>query len=265
MILPPIEHLFLALVCAAGVAGIGRRARALSLSGAIAAAVIGFLLFGMGGVPGAAALLLFFVSSSLLSRWRKRDKGRLAFEKGGERDAGQVLANGGVAAVCALLLPVLGSPAWLRVALLAALAAANADTWATEIGALARRPPRLITTFQAAPAGASGAVSLPGTAAALAGALLVASVAFSFGAGAAGMAAATLGGFVGALSDSVLGATIQAQFRCSVCGAVTERTSHCGETAPLARGLPGVTNDVVNGIAVLTGSVAGAALFNLFR
>ena len=146
------------------------------------------------------------------------------------------------------------------VALLGALAEANADTWATELGSLAKKPPRLITTLRPAPTGASGAVSAPGTLAALAGAVLVAAVAFS----PAGFVAATAGGVAGALFDSLLGATVQAQFRCPVCHALTERRAHCDQTPTKpARGLPWLNNDIVNVLATLAGALVAAGLFVL--
>lgn len=262
MIPPATSQLLLAAALAASVALVARQARALSASGATAAALIGFLILGLGGWPGATALLLFFFSSSGLSRFRKRDKDRLGYEKGGERDAHQVLANGGVAAVCALLLPLFPDTLWPRVALLGALAAANADTWATEIGSLSRRAPRLITTFAPALPGASGAVSWPGTAAALAGALLIALVGLGWEGGSGVLLAVALGGFAGALTDSVLGATIQAQFRCPVCQALTERQAHCdGQATQLARGVSFLGNDWVNALATLAGALVAAALW----
>jgi uncharacterized protein (TIGR00297 family) len=238
----------------------------MSASGAVAAALVGFAVFGFAGGAGAVALLLFFVTSSALSRFRKRDKERLDYEKGGERDAGQVLANGGVAALCALLVPVFPGAAWPFVALLGALAEANADTWATEIGSLARRPPRLITTGQPAPPGASGAVSLPGTLAALAGAFIIALVAVwrpgGGTVGIVGLLAATAGGFVGALADSLLGATVQAQFRCPVCGKLTERRTHCDQRpTEHARGLRWFNNDLVNALATVIGALVAGSLF----
>jgi uncharacterized protein (TIGR00297 family) len=256
-----LPHLAVAAVAALAVALAARRARALSASGAAAAALVGFLLFGLGGGRAALALLLFFVSSSALSRWRRREKERFDWEKGGERDAGQVLANGGVAALAALLLFFFPRALWPEAALLGALAAANADTWATEIGALSRVPPRLITTLRPAPLGASGAVSLRGTMAALAGALVVAAVALWWRTGFAGFLAAGAGGFIGALVDSLLGATLQAQFRCPVCGRLTERRAHCaGGSGELARGLAFLGNDAVNFLATLAGAAASAAL-----
>jgi len=266
---PDGGRLWLAATLAILVALTAWRARALSASGALAAALVGFLVFGFAGLPGAAALLLFFGTSSALSRWRRRDKERLAFEKGGERDALQVLANGGVAALCAPLVSLFPEAAWPFIALLGALAEANADTWATEIGSLSRRAPRLITTLRPALPGASGAVSIQGTLAALAGALVVAVVALAALPPAArllGLLAAAGGGFVGALADSLLGATVQAQFRCPVCGKLTERHAHCeGRPTEHARGLFWVNNDLVNALATLVGAAVAAGLFGLIR
>lgn len=260
---PNPAHLALAFVLAAAIALAARGKGALTASGAFAAFVVGFLVFGFARGRGAAALLLFFVSSTALSRYRKRDKERLAtFEKGGERDAAQVLANGGAAALCALLVAVFPGSALPFVALLGALAEANADTWATELGSLAKKPPRLITTLRPAAPGASGAVSLPGTLAALAGAALVATVAFS----PAGFLAATTGGVAGALVDSLLGATLQVQYRCPVCRTLTERRVHCdGCPTEIARGLPWLNNDIVNALATVVGALVSAGLLVLLQ
>ena len=81
------------------------RAGALSTSGAWAAALTGGLVFGLGGLPWAALLLAFFISSSALSRLFGRRKAGLAekFSKGHRRDWAQVLANGGLGALLALV------------------------------------------------------------------------------------------------------------------------------------------------------------------
>ena len=209
--LPPAWHLLIAFVAALLIAGAARAARALTTSGAVAATVVGALIFGLGGWAGAVALLLFFATSTALGRVGRRRKEGVGFEKGGERDAAQVLANGGIAALCACLLPVFPAGPWLVAGLLGALAEANADTWATEIGTV--HPPRMITTLQRAAPGRSGAISIPGTLAALGGAgLIAATVPLWHLSHAAPVAFSVLvGGFAGALADSLLGATLQAQ------------------------------------------------------
>ena len=93
----------LGAILAALIALAAYRARALTVSGAVSAWAIGAVIFGVGGWGWGAALVAFFATSSGLSRWRRRVKARMGFDKGGRRDAGQVWANGGAAAACALL------------------------------------------------------------------------------------------------------------------------------------------------------------------
>jgi uncharacterized protein (TIGR00297 family) len=232
----------------------------LTPSGVLGAIVTGTLLFGLGGWPGGLALVGFFVASSLLSklfRGRKREVEE-EYAKTGTRDFGQAMANGGVAALAALLLGLTGDPAWMG-AILGALAAANADTWATELGVLSSRAPRLITSFRPVQPGTSGAVSLAGTFAALGGAAFVAVV------GALGDASlwrllpwVALAGLAGALLDSLLGATVQAIHWCPACQKETERTVHgCGTPTGVHRGFAWLGNDLVNALATLAGALLG--------
>lgn len=238
----------LGLVLAAAVAALAYRAHALSRSGAFAAWAVGTVVFGVGGWRAAAALLTFSATSSLLSQWRRRQKETFGYEKGGRRDAGQVLANGGVASAC-LLLMLLGIPS-AHLLFLAALAAANADTWATEIGAALDGQTYDLRTGRQADAGTSGAVSLAGTLAALAGAALMG----LFAGSPKTFAVVTLAGFGGALCDSLLGATVQAQWRDPITSSLWTEQPQPG---PPGRGVRGVGNDAVNTLCTL--SAAGLA------
>ena len=233
--------LVVALLGAPLIAFLAWRAKALTVSGAVAAALVGFCHLAFAGWPGAGALLLFFATSTLLSRLGKQRKATLGFEKGSQRDAWQVLANGGIASVCA----VLGSP----LTLFGALAAANADTWATEVGSLFGGKPRRITNFAPAEPGESGAISLLGTLAALAGAALLSVF------GGHTWLAITIGGFVGALTDSILGATLQAQWHDNKTG----KWSEIPQGSP-DRGVNWIRNDAVNILATLVGAVTTLAL-----
>ena len=128
-------------------------------SGAIAALVLGAFTIGFGGGGWAVVLLTFFISASLLSilfRSRKADA-KNDYAKGSRRDAGQVLANGGVAGLLAVLYLILNwvnpesslrQVLWLGFA--ASLAGASADTWATELGIPNPRLPVMITSFKSA-------------------------------------------------------------------------------------------------------------------
>jgi uncharacterized protein (TIGR00297 family) len=259
----------------------GYRARALTLSGALAACLVGGTILGFGGLPWAVLLVVFFVSSSALSfvaasHPRKR-RAAEQFDKGNARDAAQVLANGGIPALTALLDGLNAAPwpyLWLWVAaFVGALAAATADTWATEIGVLSRTPPRLITTGRPADPGTSGAVTLLGTTAALAGALLIGITAALLGIFSGTPFAnlpsntvilAGLAGGTGMLADSFLGATLQASYRCPACDTPTESRHHrCGTPTFRVRGHPAITNDAVNLAATLTGALIAALLASI--
>ena len=162
----------------------------LTRGGVVAAlAVGGATAWGLGW-RGVVLLFAFFISGSLLTR--------LAGGHGGQRNYRQVLANGGVAALAGLF----GS--WPIAA--GALAAATADTWATEIGSFSPQAPRLITTWQPVTKGTDGGITLLGTAGGVSGALFLAAfTALLF----SSSLTVVWSGIAGMVIDSALGATIQ--------------------------------------------------------
>ncbi len=252
-------QLAIGLALAGTVAIVARRAAMLTTGGAIAAAFIGTLIFGVGGLAPAILLLTFFISSSLLSR-QSADRKRSLFErsaKSGRRDEWQVLANGAVPALLAVGYGLTNEDVWL-VGVAGALAASNADTWATEVGVLAHTRPRMITNLRLAAAGTSGAISLLGSMAALAGALLIGLVASPLFGNYALIYVAGAGGLLATFLDSFFGATVQAQYACPKCDQATERHPRhtCGTATVLVGGRSWLGNDHVN----LAASVAGAAL-----
>jgi len=269
--LPLWVNAAIAATLSVAVAAVGMKAGALDASGAIAAAIVGTLSLGIGGPAAGAALLAFFLTGSALSRLPLRGATALSDfgAKGGRRDAQQVLANGGVCAACATasgLLGALHSPlhvAWLAGAV-AAIAAASGDTWATELGSRLGARPRLITTWRSAPAGESGAVTVLGSLASVAGGALVGACAVPFAGGLPAQRWVELGalaGFLGSLVDSLLGASLQAAFRCPACGRRCEVAVHHAESARLERGLPWMDNDVVNFVATALTAAAAVILF----
>lgn len=243
------------------------RAHSLSRSGAWGAALVGTIIFGLGGWKWAVLLLAFFISSSALTRLFGRRKAILdeKFEKGGRRDLGQVLANGGVACFFTGFHLFFPTAPWTWIGFAAALAAVNADTWSTELGVLNPSPPRLITNGRVVEKGTSGAISLYGTLSAVGGSALIAVLAG--GLGPAGgfwrmTAMITIAGVAGALFDSFLGASVQAIYRCPQCQKETERhpLHTCGtETIP-SRGWKWLNNDLVNLACAIMGAILGLIL-----
>jgi uncharacterized protein (TIGR00297 family) len=259
------------------------RRAALSRSGAVGAVITGTLIFGFGGWVWGMLLITFFVLSSLLSHYQASTKERLAekFAKGSRRDLGQVLANGGIGALLALVSPLISSPAMLF-AFSGAIATVNADTWATELGVLGRRPPRLITTGQVVEPGTSGGVSLLGTLATLAGGGVIGLAAFTYrmidntlggvaaaqvgepGIGALLIPAGALGGLAGSLFDSLLGATAQAIYYSEGRHKETERPiDPDGTPNRLIRGRRWLNNDLVNLLSSLIGMLVSAGVYFL--
>ena len=255
-------------VLAVVVAFVARRAHSLSRGGAYAAAVVGTVVFGIGGLPWAILLLAFFISSSALSRAFKKRKAGLEekFSKGHERDAGQVLANGGVATLFAGLHGFLPTSIWPWIGFAAALAAVNADTWATELGVLNPGAPRMLTNLrERVEKGTSGGVSPWGTAAALLGSALIAVLAVWLSpAPRIGLWHGLLitgAGLAGALFDSLLGATVQAIYYCPSCKKETEHhpLHTCGTPTTQVRGWSWLNNDWVNFACGAVGALAALA------
>ena len=240
-------------------------ARALLPSGALATVIVGTLTFGWGGLTPAILLVLFFVSSSALTRYRRGRKSSLSpgFSKGGRRDYGQVFANGILAAVCSFMYGVQGDAVWLA-GIIGALAAVTADTWGTELGVLSNKTPRLLTTGARVPPGTSGGVTFPGTVAGFAGAGLIGATAALFELNVQWIIVGCLAGILGMFLDSLLGATVQVMYYCPRCEVHTEQhpQHRCGTQTSRVRGISWVNNDVVNLLASSVGALS--AMFFLF-
>lgn len=275
-------RLALGLLLSICIGTLARRRGSLAPSGVWGAIITGTLIFGFGGWGAGLLLIAFFVSSSLLSHFKRRDarkqRAAQAFDKGSQRDLWQALANAGAATGLAVLGGIAAmrndalTAAVLFAGMAGALAAANADTWATELGVLSKTPPRLITNLRKSVApGTSGGITGAGTLAAFAGASLIAALhcmftllgwnAVAAPTNPALLIAVALGGVAGALFDSLLGATVQAMYFSEQQMKETEkpREKDGSSNKPL-RGWRWLTNDWVNGISTLFGATIVMAL-----
>ncbi|MBI9043010.1 MAG: DUF92 domain-containing protein [Anaerolineaceae bacterium] len=260
-----ILQLFLGFFGAVLIAWASWKTQALSNSGALAALIMGTIVFGLGGLPWALILLVFFISSSALSRFFKKKKAKVEekFSKSSRRDIGQVWANGGIATLFVIIFVFYPSASWTWWAFSAAFAAVNADTWATELGVLSKKTPGMITTWKLVDPGTSGGVTLLGTSASLAGSALIGVLAVTLSPypfiinGLISFLIITLAGLAGSLVDSLLGGTIQAIYYCPKCQKETERHPEhlCGHATTFNRGWTFMNNDWVNTACSISASI----------
>lgn len=244
----------------------GWKTKNLSVSGSVAAVMTGTAVAWAFGWRGLLVLGVFFASSSFWSKFKSSEKSAIEqkLAKTSMRDWQQVFANGGSAMVFALLYSSTQDISYLLGAF-ASLAAANADTWASEIGPLSKVSPISIKTWRRVESGTSGAVSLLGTFASFAGAITIAfiSVGVFKDIDWPGGVIIAVTGFSGSLIDTLLGATLQVQYKCPRCGLVTEAPVHCRAKCQKIKGTYVVNNEFVNFAASLLAGLAAAVFMQI--
>lgn len=260
------------LVVSLGLAWLGHRLGTHAFSGVLAM-IACYLISSLGGgwVWG-ALVLLFFSSTIVWSHFGRNSKAILLDRLLGQARIGwqQVTAQLGWGCVLALL-SILGRHGiGFTGAFVGVIAAANADTWATEIGVLSRHKPRLVNNGHLVLAGTHGAVSLLGLVSAGGGAWLAGFTALAFyfiiamfdertwtGTLLLLPIGAMLGGLVGSVVDSFLGAVAQGMYYCEHCQRVSEdAVHHCGLPARQTRGWSWLSSQGVD----LVGSLVSAAV-----
>lgn len=250
------------------VAVIGFKLKSLTISGGLATILVGISVaigFGYGGLMLLGA---FFASSSLWSKYKSEYKetnisGKI--EKGEQRDSVQVFANGGVPAILGIAMTIFPSPI-LFSAFIASIAAANADTWASEIGSLSKKRPFLITSFKQVDPGTSGAVSSLGTIAALFGSVFICFLAYLYWDLSIYITVLLVFvGFAGNIMDTILGATVQVSFKCNVCNVETEKTFHCQRKTLHHKGYFAINNDLVNFLSILFSAISVSLISLLLK
>jgi len=251
-------HLLITIIIAIFISVISLKAKFLTYGGTIAQFILALLIFGLGGIKWSVPIVTFFFLSSILSKIRKSKNAEVDkyFEKTGQRDHWQVLANGGLAGILVIINWAIPSEL-LYLIYVSSIAAVCADTWATEIGTMKKTKTVSIRNFKPVEQGRSGGISIPGTIGSVLGAFIIAVSSVSF----VGenyfylVFAVVISGVLGGLTDSFLGDTVQAQFYCSICGKITEHRFHCDKPAVLSKGFVDFNNDAVNFICACAGGI----------
>ncbi|CAM3806491.1 DUF92 domain-containing protein [Mucilaginibacter galii] len=180
--------------------------------GAIAGGLCALLAFAGAGFTGIGMMTAFFVAGTAATSWRRADKKKLETTEADHagRNAGQVLANSGVAAIAgalALLFPAYIN--WWSLAIAACFSSATADTLASELGTLYGQRFYNIITWKPDQRGLDGVVSLEGTFLGVLGSVLIALMYYAGFGGAWYIMIIVVAGTAGNLADSILGAVLE--------------------------------------------------------
>jgi uncharacterized protein (TIGR00297 family) len=216
-----IEYVILLIA----IGGIIYARRALDLAGSVFMVIMGIIIIFTAGFNWLLLIFVFFILGMLFTRYQHNYKKDIGVYEG-TRTIKNVVSNG----IVPFVLAAFGNPAGF----IGSIAAATADTMASEVGVL--QTPRLITTFKKVPPGTDGGISILGTTAGIIGAGIIGFFAYILG---------VYPDLTKALAISVIAGTFGCFFD-SVLGAVLEKRNY-------------LTNEHVN----LLATVAGALLGNL--
>jgi len=187
----------------------------LTIPAALTGGVVGWLSYVCAGYTGLGMLAAFFVLGTGATSWKKEQK------EGHQttRTTGQVLANGGVAALMGLgCLFFQKEQSLFQMMMAGSLAAATADTLSSELGTVYGRKFYNILTGRPDIKGRDGVVSLEGWGIGLLGSTVIALI-YVIGLRPASpvpqCGIVILSGTIGNAVDSVLGASLERRGRLS--------------------------------------------------
>lgn len=237
----------------------------LTISGAIVAGFLAFVVLFLAKWS-IFPLIIFLVLGSLAGKIRANAKDGGDAKQGKARDHWQVLANGGIFMLLAML-AFLNDSGWLKSILgihtevlrfsetchllaLISLAVSCADTLSSDFGRVWGGNPRNIITGNPMVKGVSGGVTGAGFVGAFLGAVSIAifvlwSEFSSLGSTASLLWIVVVFGFMGSVLDSVLGVLFQAKYLDEMGNQVD---SSDGGRRSMAAGYHWITNDVVNAV-----------------
>lgn len=222
--------------------------KAMTTSALILAFIFAFLITYFGGVSSYLILMAVFLGIVITSKIGKKERLKVnknVIEKSGQKDICEIIANVGTGAVTLILYGIYKEP-FLLVVYASIMAESLADTLASDIGVLSHKKPINIITLKRSEPGLSGNISFLGLASSLIGAFIIAIIFCAFHFSIKYLIIITLSGFLGAIFDSILGATIQVKYKCQKCSKITEKKNHCQKETIYYKGLKIINNDIVN-------------------
>ena len=229
----------------------------LSISGFLGASMMAVLLFGFGGETYLYPLVIFFITSSILSNFNIKNN----TIKQSNRNISQVYANGGIALfIC--VINYFFNHTLMYPCLLASVAAANSDTWGTELGEMSSKMPIDIISGQEVSPGESGGITLFGTIGAMIGSSIIGALGYYWTFDMRIMLIVIVAGFLASIVDSILGSTIQARYISTDGSLITEKYKNAFY---LYTGQKNINNDIVNLYCTLSGPILFLLLYYYIR
>ena len=220
------------------------RMKWLSISGIVFAGIIALFLFLANW--SLFPIIAFFILGTLAGKLNKNVESDKKHSK--PRDAFQVLANGGVTLVLAVLY-LIHKVWYLEVLMLISISVACADTLSSEIGMRFGKKTFGILNFRSLPRGVSGGVSWFGFLGAFLGAIMIGVFRIDY------FWIIVFAGFLGSIIDSIIGLLFQAKYKRD--GQITDI-----ESVEFIGGYRFVTNDMVNVLSNVI--VVGICWFFIF-
>ncbi len=230
--------------------------KAMTNSALLLAFLFTFLITYYGGISSYLILVTVFLGTVIASKIRKNERLKIninTIEKYGQKDIYEIIANVGVGTILIILYKFLQNEL-LLVIYASIMAESLADSLASDIGVLSHKRPINIITLKRSEPGLSGNISLLGLASSFIGSLIIGLIFTTFTFNIKYLIIITLSGFLGAIFDSVLGATIQVKYKCCACQKITEKKMHCQKKTKYYKGIKAINNDLVN---LLSNIIAG--------
>lgn len=232
----------------------------ISLNGAIAAILVAQSLFVFSGINVYISLILFFILGTIVSKinnYNKKDY-KTKMMKFHARDWKQVFANSLPAVILAWISYFDPDPKYTLLSI-AVFAAANADTFSSELGKLSEFRVFNILNGKTLPKGLSGGVSIPGLFAGFLGSALISLLAISQFGFKGFLISFTLG-CLGTIIDSILGLLFQKKYLGT--DGELQDFPMIEEDKPV-KGLSFVDNNLINLITITIVPILGLLFINI--
>lgn len=184
--------------------------RKLTPGAALTGGIIALSVYLGMGFKGVAMLGAFFILGTGATAWQKNKKYASVNREAAERKTSQVIANGGVAALCGLLCFVFPEQKLVYSLMLAgSLSTATADTLSSELGTLYGTRFINIITLQSDIRGLDGVISFEGIIIGLLGSAFIALIYSAGNFTLNNFILIVIAGTAGNLFDSLLGALLE--------------------------------------------------------